>query len=483
MKIDDGKGNIASAQEVPDSLSIDETYFKKLQELKRNLGVDYFNVRFSLSNASAFQVNHGKMKMTHISSNYGFAIQAFINGGWGFVVANDINSELLENKFRDAVKLAKWASNNTNIHFKIKELDPIRVKYIQKDQKPLLDVSPEDKIKYIIAQDKDARDYSDKIVNTQSSYSDGVIHQIIYTSDERIIEQKQSIARIMIISTSMEGANIQQARANIGLTGGFEITDRAPDLGKKSAERAVEMLNAKPVKAGKFDIIIDPLLTGTMIHEAFGHACEADSILAKESQLEGMIGTKVGRDFINVYDDPGDESAFGRVVYDDEGIKARKIPLIEKGVLKNYMHNRESASRMNVEPTGNGRAQNFASVPQVRMRNTYMAPGDWKLEELFEELKNGLLCVNWNYGYTEPSVGEFQFKTERVYLIENGEKATLMRDAAISGIMLEVLSKIEAISKDSEFDDGFCGKGGQSVPVNSGGPYVLLKNMVIGGSS
>lgn len=462
-------------------LPIDDIYFDKLTALKKKYQVQYFNVRFCSRNSSNLRIEMGNMKSSHIFNTYGFSIQSFIDGGYGFSSSNVINLEELEKKFEESAKLAKFASKNAELKFKINELDPIHDKFVQTQKINLLDVSPDEKLKYLKEQDSRTQNFDKRIVNTMSNYADSTTHQIIVTSDNRIIDTTETYARIMILAYSKEGQILQSARASVGLAGGFEVIEKGQDLGETAAKKAIEILSAKPVKGGKYNIIIDPLLAGTFAHEAFGHAAEADGILANESILAGKIGEKVGPESINIVDDPSLPGAYGSVVYDSEGIKARKVALIKNGILTEFMHSRETASRMNVMPTGNGRAQTYKSNPQVRMRCTYIEPGDWKLEEMFQELKNGIFCQSWNYGYTEPNKGEFQFKMERAYIIEKGEKKQILRDAALSGSILDCLNKITAVSKDFELDDGACGKGGQSVPVCSGGPYLLIRDTVIGG--
>ena len=115
------------------------------------------------------------------------------------------------------------------------------------------------------------------------------------------------------------------------------------------------------------------------------------------------------------------------------------------------------------------------------MSNTYIAPGSSTLEEMITEMKNGILGIGWKYGYTDPIEGTFQFKLAKAYLIENGEKTQILRDTAISGLTLDVLNRIKLVGNSVKQDSGYCGKGGQSVPVGSGGPHMLITDMVVGG--
>jgi TldD protein len=161
----------------------------------------------------------------------------------------------------------------------------------------------------------------------------------------------------------------------------------------------------------------------------------------------------------------------------------KKTVLIENGVFKNYLHNLETSSRMNVPPNGHGRASSSSSKPQVRMGFTYIEPKDWNVDEMIQDTKNGILCEDFLYGYTNPTTGNFQFKCKFSYKIKNGEKQELMRDVALSGMILEVLKKISAIGDNNTFtfSSGICGKGGQSVHVSDGGPYIRIDNITVGG--
>ncbi|MCP4760610.1 MAG: TldD/PmbA family protein [archaeon] len=462
-------------------LQVDERYHKRLQKLKERYKIQYFNARFSTNLVTSLHINKGNMKSAHIINDYGFSIQAFINGGYGFSASNTISLDELEKRFEEASKLAKFASKKAEKVFKIDELDPINEKFTQPQKINLLDVDQEEKLKFLLEQDKNARNFDKRIVNTNSVYADSIKNQILITSDGRIIELQENYARALIFSYSKEGDINQSSRASKGIAGGFEISEIGKDLGITSAKRAIEILKAKPVNAGKYNVILDPLLCGTFIHEAFGHAAEADAVLAGESMLEGMQGKKVGLDSINIIDDPSLDSTYGSIRYDSECVRGKKVHIVKNGILNEFLHNRETASKMGVEPTGNGRAQSFKSVPVVRMTSTYMDKGDLTLEEMIEDLKDGILCINWIYGYTEPSIGQFMFKMERAWEIKNGEKVQLLRDAALSGMMLEALNKISGIGNTIDLDDGTCGKGGQGAPVSSGGPYLKIDDVVIGG--
>ncbi|MFX1298547.1 MAG: TldD/PmbA family protein, partial [Promethearchaeota archaeon] len=231
----------------------------------------------------------------------------------------------------------------------------------------------------------------------------------------------------------------------------------------------------------KFTVIMDPTLTGVFVHEAFGHACEADAVLSGESILANKLGSKIGLEIVTIIDDPTLKGNFGYYPYDSEGTPSQKTVLVQNGILKNYLHSLETASRLKMQPTGNARAQNYQTVPIVRMSNTYFKPGAWKLEELLEEVQNGLFLEGWTYGYTDPTKGSFTFKCRQAHKIEKGERTELLRDAGLSGMTLEILNHVIGIGRGLEFSDGYCGKDNQYAPVTDGGSHVACSDVIVGG--
>lgn len=455
----------------------------KLNKVGIDNKIEYWDIRAAASNGTLVEFTDGKNKEVSYSNTKGIGVRAFTNGAWGFSVKQSVNEKSIVEGLIEAIKLSHLSEKNSSIKFKLKNFDPIRDKYASKSKIELSDVDVEDKIKLVSEIDKEAQSFDPRIINTQSFYSDAEITTIFINSLGSNIEQFYPTLRVFSIVFSKENGNLQRSSESIGGVGGYELAKKADKIGSKSAEIAITLLSAKHVKGGKFTIIMDPKLTGVFIHEAFGHACEADAIIAKESILEDKIGEKIARENVSIIDDPLPNALalFGSYKYDEEGFPASAVHLVEDGILKNYLHSLESASRMDVPPNGHGRASYYSSKPQVRMGVTYLKEGDWKLEEMIEDTKNGILCESWKYGYTNPSTGNFQFKTRNCYEIKNGEKTTLMRDAGLSGLTLEILNRVSAIGKKIEYSDGVCGKGGQYIRNCTGGPFLRVEDVVLGG--
>ncbi|MFX0059182.1 MAG: TldD/PmbA family protein [Candidatus Heimdallarchaeota archaeon] len=459
-----------------------------------NNKIEYWDIRAGLNIGTLIDFTNQKSKEINSYENIECSIRTFVNGGWGFYVLKDLNSKSLLNGFLKAIKLAKMSESLTNNKFKITQRDPLIKNFRAKVNKKVENIDIEEKINLVKNHEKIASNYSNKVKNTRTVYIDGYSSSIFINSSGSYITQNLDLLRLYSVVYAQEAGIIQKGSNSVGGIGGFEIveTEKATNLSKKSANEAVDLLKAKSPVGGKFDVIMDPKLTGTFVHEAFGHACEADLVLSKESILEGKIGEKVANDQITIIDNPSfgqgrkynlPYELYGSYFIDDEGIPAQKTVIIENGEFKNYLHNLETASRMNVNPNGHGRAQSSNSKPQVRMGFTYLEPRDWELNEIINDTNKGILCEDFQYGYTDPTTGNFQFKCKISYKIENGEKTQMMRDVSLSGLTLEVLNKVTAIGNQNSFDysDGLCGKGGQSLRVCDGGPYIRIADINVGG--
>ena len=474
-----------------DLKEIDDKLIEELNIIAKDK-VEYWDVRAGVSRGVVLDFTDSRSK--EISSHYitDCGIRAFINGGWGFCVLKDLNKKAIVDGFQKAIKLARLSESQCKTKFKIASRDPLDKEYKIINKQNLEDIDIEEKINLVKNHEKIASEYSSKIKNTRTLYTDGHAYSLLTNSFNTYIFQDLSFLRLFSLVFTQENGVIQKAINSVGGLGGFEIieTDKAQNISIKTAKEAVEMLKAKSPVGGKFTLITDPKLTGTMIHEAFGHACEADTVLNNESILKGRINEKVASEKVNNIDDPmmgqGKKfglpyELFGCYFVDDEGIPSQKTIIIENGILKNYLHNLESSSRMDTLPNGHGRSSSFSSRPQVRMGFTLLEPGEWNTEEIIEDTKNGILCEDFQYGYTDPTTGNFQFKCKFSYKIENGEKIELMRDVSLSGMILEVLNKISAIGKQIDYSDGMCGKGGQSIRVCDGGPYIRIEDVTVGG--
>jgi TldD protein len=469
--------NSSSDYEIP----FDAADLDFLRDLARQEKIEYFNVRFGHGYATTLSILKSVSRSSNAGIGHGFSVQAFTKGGYGFAIGQNFAKEELTTTFLQAARLARWSAGLVKEAFKVTPPEMRSARYMMPQKKRASAVGPDEKIRLLLELEKGAKDVDPRIVSTNLMYNDTEGEKLLYNSDGICVRGQSAYVYLGVQAVAKEGTNQQGYMLTNGGAGGLEILEQSMDLGIDAGKQAIELLQSKPAPAGKHDIIMDPLLTGTFIHEAFGHAAEADGVLAGESILAGKIGHQVGNPMITIVDDGTQEGSYGWTPYDDEGIPGQRTVIVEKGIMKSYLHSLETATRMGMSPTGNARAAGFGVPPIIRMRNTYLEPGEMSLEELLKEMKNGILGIAWQYGYVEPVDGSFQFKMRKAYQVVNGEIGQIYRDAAISGLTMDVLNRVEHLSKDLELDVGTCGKNGQGAPVNSGGPYTLIKDMIVGG--
>ncbi len=440
--------------------------------------MDFHDTRIIKSVSTAIILDNGEIR--EISNNFssGAAVRVLSGGTWGFVSLDNI--EKIAVALVSAKRLADAARNKS-------PRKPIKLAPIEKPAFADLpevkedpgDIPIEDKVKFLEEIEKAA--LIEGIKSTSVVYSESLA-TVRYTSSEGS-DSEYTLNKIgfSISAIAQSEGNYQMGRESRFGVSGFEIFKKhdAFELARKAGNTAIDLLSAKTPKAGTYPVILDQELAGVFIHEAVGHAVEADHVLEGNSILAGRIGDQIATPLITVYDDPSLHE-FGYYPFDDEGAASKRTTLIQNGVLKSFLHSRETAGILGGE-SRNSRAQGY-SRPVIRMSNTFIAPDGMKFNEMLSELKNGIYLRGSRGGQVNPGEGVFQFNAERGFIVENGELTTPLRDVSLSGNTLEILNNVEAVGNDIEMNSGRCGKSGQLVPVSDGAPHVLVRKAVVGGS-
>ncbi len=256
-----------------------------------------------------------------------------------------------------------------------------------------------------------------------------------------------------------------------------------------AVRKAIIALDARPAPAGVFPVVLGPGNPGVLLHEAIGHGLEGDFNRKGTSAFSGRVGTRVASSECTVVDDGTLPGRRGSLNVDDEGTPTNCNVLIEKGILRGYLHDRMSARLMGEKPTGNGRRQSYAHSPMPRMTNTFMLSGSKDPEEIIRSVDYGLYAASFGGGQVEITSGKFVFSANEAYLIENGKITAPVRGATLIGNGPDVLTKVHMVGNDLEQDhgSGTCGKGGttgsQLVPVGIGLPTICVEEMTVGGTA
>jgi len=435
---------------------------------------EFHDVRIVTGSNTRLVLDNGELDEISESYIQGAAIRSLCGGAWGFVQTE--NLENLEGKLRSAKNIARKIDRGEVLE--LVQSDPGRTVCSQVKKNPR-DLSLEEKVKLLEEIEKGAK--IEGVSSTQAVYNEFISSIKYSSSDGRDLEYNQTRVGFFVTAVAKRGEIYQASTESKAGVCGLELFDEvnAVDLAKNAGETAVALLDAQIPKGGSFPVIVDQELGGVFVHEAVGHATEADIVLEGGSVLEGKIDQKIGSDLVTVKDDSSLPN-YGYYPFDDEGSANGETVLVEEGVLKSYLHTRETAARLG-GVSRNARAQGH-DRPVVRMSNTYVAPGDWKFEEILEELGDGFYLMGSRGGQVSPAEGVFQFNAKRGYLVEKGEITKLLRDVSLSGHTLETLEKVKALGNDLKFNSGRCGKAGQWVPVGDGSPHMLIEKATVGGS-
>ena len=258
-------------------------------------------------------------------------------------------------------------------------------------------------------------------------------------------------------------------------------------LVEELAAAAVDGLDARfearRPKGGVMPVVMAAGASGILLHEAMGHAFEADFNRKGQSIFAGQIGKQVARKGINILDDATIPGNRGSLNFDDEGVPGQKTYMVRDGVLESYLHDRISAAYFGVAPTGNGRRESFRYNPIPRMRCTYMESGaDGTLDDIIGSVRRGIFVKEFSNGQVKIGEGDFTFYVKAGWTIENGRLAMPVKDINIIGNGPKALADITAVAGDLKIDDGTwtCGKE-QSAPVSCGIPSVLVGSLTVGG--
>jgi TldD protein len=345
------------------------------------------------------------------------------------------------------------------------------------------DVEVKKKINLLEAANRAGRGISDRIKQIAIIYRDSIQNVCIATSDGIVAEDERIHTVALIHVIAAEGDILQTGYEPIGGLTGFELFEENPfeELAVTAAQKAVTMLNARKAPGGRMPVVISAEAGGTMIHEAIGHGLEADLVQQGLSVYSGRVGELIASPMISIVDDSTLPNKRGSFRFDDEGISSQRTVLVDKGVLKGYMHNRLTAMKEGISSSGNGRRQSYRYRPIPRMTNTLIEPGSGKPEEIVSSVEKGFYVKKMGGGQVNTVTGEFVFEVSEGYLIDKGRVGEPVRGATLIGNGPDVLKSIDMVGNDIGFAIGTCGKDAQGAPVSDAMPTIRIPEMVVGG--
>jgi len=262
----------------------------------------------------------------------------------------------------------------------------------------------------------------------------------------------------------------------------------APESWKSLAAEALRVahvnLEAVDAPAGEWPVVLGPGWPAVLLHEAVGHGLEGDFNRKGTSAFAGRLGQQVAAKGVTIVDDGTIPDRRGSLSFDDEGTPTSRTVLIEDGILRGYMQDRQNARLMGMAPTGNGRRESYAHHVMPRMTNTIMENGSHDPAEILESLKDGIYAKNFGGGQVDITSGKFVFRCTEAYRVRGGKIMEPIKGATLIGDGPAALKQITMIGNDMALDSGvgMCGKGGQGVPVGVGQPTLRVEGLTLGGA-
>jgi TldD protein len=442
--------------------------------------VDFLSIRLEQSSGTSIALRGNNIEALSEGISLGGQVRACYRGGWGFASFNDLSS--LKERLEETISAARLIGDEETLlapiepiqticHLPLAGTDPRQISLAEK--KALCD-----RYNDIL------RRYDERISTTSVSYGDTHQHILLLTSEGTSIEQSWIDLEMRFSATARNGEIVQTGRETTGSRRAYEDLNNLELQIEGAAQRAVAALFLPSARGGSYTVVIDPILTGLFVHEAFGHLSEADMTYENPDLLEVMsMGKRFGPKELQIFDGASPEGHRGSYYYDDEGTPATTTQLIKDGVLVGRLHSRETAGKLGEKPTGNARCLNYHYPPIVRMTNTWIERGKTPVRDLFSGIQEGIYAKNWQGGMTNGEM--FTFSAGEAWKIENGKIAEPVKDVTLSGNVFKTLANIEAIGDDFYWDEsGGCGKGGQSgLAVGCGGPSLRLRDVVVGGEA
>ena len=445
-------------------------------------GGDDGELFLEMRHAEMLAFDDGRLKTASYDQSSGFGLRAVAGEAHGYAHAGELSEAALQRAADSVSAVTKGYGGNAALAPSAGANSPL-----YSDQNPLNATSFDTKIKLLQEMDAYARDLDSRGKQVSASLTGSWQAVQIMRADGIRVADIRPLVRINIWVAVEQNGRMESGGAGAG---GRVMLDQwlSPESWQSQVDEALRIailnLQSVPTPAGEMEVVLGAGWPGVMLHEAVGHGLEGDFNRKGTSVFSGRVGQQVAAKGVTVIDDGTIADRRGSITVDDEGTPSRRNVLIEDGILKGYMQDRQNARLMGVDATGNGRRESYAHSPMPRMTNTYMENGDADPQEIVASMKKGIYAVNFGGGQVDITSGKFVFSAAEAYLVENGKIGAPVKGATLIGNGPDAMSKITMIGNDTKLDSGIgtCGKAGQSVPVGVGQPTVKMGGVTVGGT-
>lgn len=440
---------------------------------------EYTELRLQQNTNQRITLLNGDVVENASSTDSGVSARVYKDGVWGFACAPDLAPARIEQTINDATRNADFLARRAGKGDSNLPVVKTRQESDFATSKPRK--TPEQVVAYLASLDAHLRETYPDLLSRSVGLWNLDMEKNLYNSDDSGGYSNTTRSLVIVALTARNDAGQPVSlRRPFGGRGQFEdVFDDPALLHDDIAKLHGHLMNkreAVAARGGTHDVVLDTELAGILAHEAIGHTTEADIVLAG-SVAADYVGKQAASPLITLIDFANSfhgETLPVPVYVDDEGVESQDAVLIDKGVLKSFMHNKESALRFEVSPTGNARAYQFFDEPLIRMRNTAILPGTDKLEDMIASIEDGYYLM-WPTNGQADSTSEFMFGIQLGYEIKDGKIGRAINDTTISGVAFDMLKEVTMVSDQMSWScAGMCGKK-QIIPVGMGGPAVKTR--------
>ena len=443
-------------------------------------GGDYADLFFENTFSNSISLSDNQVNRTASNIDFGVGIRVIAGDQTGYAFVENTDLQSLLTAARTAASIATSTKKQNPVEIK----DTVFTNRYS-IQREWLDVSVGDKKDVVQQLNNRIFELDENVIRASVSLNDSTSYILFFNSEGTLTWDYRPMCLMYGSCVMQRNGKIESGYASRAYRKGFEFL--SDDLIETLAQEAVKqtrlMFDAIKPKGGEMPVVMGAGGSGILLHEAIGHAFEADFNRKRTSIFSDQLGKKICDTQINVVDDGLIDNARGSINFDDEGIESQRTYIVKDGVLESYLHDRISAKHYGVNPTGNGRRQSFRYAPMPRMRVTYMENGSDREEDIIASVKEGIYVDNFTNGQVQIGAGDFTFFVKTGYLIENGKLTQPIKDINIIGNGPKALADITMVGNNLKIDEGSwtCGKDGQGIPVGQGLPSVLVKKLTVGG--
>ncbi|MGZ3514952.1 MAG: TldD/PmbA family protein [Thermodesulfobacteriota bacterium] len=476
-----------------------KTLIQNILDLAKLKGATYADIRVVRRQSEEVEVKNGKVDALIHDEDFGFGIRILFQGAWGFACSSKVTRKEMETVFGKALKISKASAKVKGKEIIFQSTSPVVDTYRTPVSVDPFEIAPETKLNLLLKADEIIR--RNKKVRISEAFLGSYKTEKTFASTEgSYIEQEIVECGAGVAATAIEGNEVQvrsypnSFRGNFS-TQGYEWIEKLAlqEKAERIADEAAQLLSAKPCPSKTTTLILDSSQLALQIHESVGHPIELDRILGTEASYAGtsfikpeMVGHfKYGSELVNIAADATCPGGLGTFGYDDEGIKAQRVPIISQGTLINLLTSRETAHHLEKGSNGTMRADGWDRIPLIRMTNINLEPGEWTLEQMISDTEEGLfLTTNRSWSIDDKRIN-FQFGTEIGWEIKNGKLSEMVKNPTYTGITPKFWGSCDAIGNRDHWQmwgTPNCGKGepGQVAHVGHGTAPARFRNVQVG---